>query len=168
MPYPEFFSVYFLDYLIEVAFALGLVVVGLHLAERARELFGVRRYRSALVFCHVGTHGNRQSKGESGSQTRDVVNPFGEISWKTAHGVDEQFAQWVREPGRARRFTGVVYWADVLSESPSADGPRFVIGLQQSQSLDGAMRRILSIPFHVAFRSVEEDVVPADATADEL
>jgi hypothetical protein len=50
IPHIEFFRYYFVDYMLEVAFAIGLIIVGMRLAEMARKLFGVQRYRSALVF----------------------------------------------------------------------------------------------------------------------
>ena len=50
MPYQDFLSTRLLNHTVEVAFALALIVVGLHFAEQARRLFGVRRYRSALIF----------------------------------------------------------------------------------------------------------------------
>ena len=48
MTYVEFLTAHSLDYLLEVAFALGLILSGLYFAEWARKLFDVRRYRSAL------------------------------------------------------------------------------------------------------------------------
>ena len=39
MTYQEFLTAHSLDYLLEVAFALGLIIAGLYFAEWARKLF---------------------------------------------------------------------------------------------------------------------------------
>jgi hypothetical protein len=152
MPYHEFLSKQLLSYALEVAVALALVGVGLHFAEQARKLFGIRRFRSALIFASAAwdcaltpvAPGRVPITGEQPG-TQDV-------QWKPAYGSDDCFANWARSPEATGAFAVNLLWSEAISESSVNDGPRFVIDLRQSGILDEAMEQIVRLPFHVAFR----------------
>lgn len=147
IPSGDFLTLYFLDYLMEVFFAIGLIITGLYFAEWSRKLFDVRRYRSALVFFHASP----MEPKENDSLDKPAAGARTEIVWKTDGGTDERFAQWARQPERGRNFLVQAYWGEVLSESEGARGPRFVIQMTESRSLDMALSRILTLPFCVSF-----------------
>ncbi|MGO9117892.1 MAG: hypothetical protein ACLQPD_09810 [Desulfomonilaceae bacterium] len=149
IPHLEFLRAYLLDYLLEVAFALGLIIVGLQLADVTRRLFGVRTFRSTAVFCYVGQTlpnpptGGRDSRRRSDQQTK--------TEWKVVEGVDEQFARWAKDTNTETKFRVNIYWAEVFSESISAAAPRLLTGMHKSQSVEAAMERILKIPLTADF-----------------
>jgi hypothetical protein len=152
MPYAEFMKYYFLDYLLEAAFAIGLIIVGMRLAEMARKLFGVRKYRSVLVFCRITSSPSADGPSEASSSDREEPSREREGSrWKNVEGTDDQFAGWVKEPVRTGAFPVTLYWGEAVSASATSDGPRYVINVRKSPSLDAAMERILQIPFNVDF-----------------
>jgi hypothetical protein len=161
VPHTEFLRVYLFDYLLEVAFALGLVIVGLQLADVTRRLFGVRKFRSTVVFCYVGQELPKPPRADSAS-----LQLFGKkmkTTWKIIEGVDEQFARWAKDPDTTTRFRVNIYWAEVFSESVGAGGPRLLTGMQNSPSVEAAMERILKIPLTAGF-DIE---MPATATEKE-
>ena len=149
VPHTEFLRVYLLDYLLEVAFALGLVMVGLQLADVTRRLFGVRKYGSTVVFCYVG-----QGLPKPPRSDRAALQLFDKkmkATWNIIEGVDEQFARWAKDPDSTTRFRVNIYWAEVFSESVGASGPRLLTGMQKSPSVEAAMERILKIPLTAGF-----------------
>ena len=149
VPHTEFLRVYLLDYLLEVAFALGLLMVGLQLADVTRRLFGVRKYCSTVVFCYVGQELPKPPRSDHAS-----LQLFGKkmkTTWKIVEGVDEQFARWAKDPDSTTRFRVNIYWAEVFSESVGAAGPRLLTGVQTSPSVEAAMERILKIPLTAGF-----------------
>jgi len=44
------------------------------------------------------------------------------------------------------------YWAEVFSESVSAEGARYLVGMHKAASMEAAMERILKIPLSVNFQ----------------
>jgi len=151
----DFLSGYLLDYLLEVAFALGLILLGIYFSEWARRLFGLRKFRSLLVFCHLEPpqHQDTTASGQTRpSSTSD--RPSG-IPWHVSEGVDAKFAAWAKDPRTARRFQVDLDWAEASSESMDESSPRFLVGTRKSGPLDDLMARIVSLPFHVAFETAE-------------
>ena len=53
MPYQVFLQSHALDYMVEVLFALGLILVGLYFAEWARKLFDVRKISFGMSYCAI-------------------------------------------------------------------------------------------------------------------
>jgi hypothetical protein len=74
-------------------------------------------------------------------------------NWKVAQGVDDQLAGWAKDPGREKKFSVQLCWAEAFSEASTADTARFLIRLDQSSSLDEAMKRLSELPFHVDFQA---------------
>lgn len=153
--YTEFLSYHLLDYLFEVLFALGLIFSGLHLAEWARRLFDIRKFRSSVVLCHTRLSGQAQAS----LPMRDAGRPRGEkgMTWNIASGVDEDFVQWARTAGNSDSFEATTCWADILTEATGPQSPRFVIDMGRSESLDEAMDRILELPYRVHFMADREE-----------
>ncbi len=170
MHYTQFLGLHSLNYLLEVAFALGLILSGLYLAEWARKLFAVRNFGSSLVFCCMRS--DRELEASAQDVAVKAAHPRRPaMSWKPVREVDDQLAAWAKRPQSSRRFKLELSWAHVSSESAEADGPRFLIELDSSEALERAMKRILDIPFHVNFRvegpdphqKSEEPHAPVDA-----
>lgn len=151
MPYSEFLSFHLLSYGLDVAFSLGLVFCGLHFGEWALKLFGMRRFRSSVVFCSVTMDQRSPSESLRARRRSAPGMELEEITWKRSHGVDAQFALWAKQPETTGRFKLDVAWADVISESATAASTRHVTGFHRSPSLDDAVKRILLLPFHVGF-----------------
>jgi hypothetical protein len=153
MHYTQFIGTQALAYLMEVAFALGLILSGLYLAQWARKLFAVRKFGSSLVFCGMGPNGKPVAAGPEATKelSRHRVTPA--IEWTVARDVDDQLAAWAMRPQNATKFNVELCWAHVSTESAEADGPRFLVNLSKSEALESAMKRILEIPFHVNFRA---------------
>jgi hypothetical protein len=171
MPWTEFLTHHLPGYFVEVAFALGLIIIALQLAERARRLFGIRRYRSAVIFLHVLPEPTSSDALEPGlDETVQSAGPDA-IRWQLANGADDAFAGWVRAPHAPRRFRIEALWAEAYSESARADEPRFLVDLRQSQHLDAAIQHIIKIPFYVAFEpdgpTRGSDACPPVATNDQ-
>ncbi len=152
MTYMEFLTGHSLDYLLEVVFALGLILSGLHFAEWARKLFDVCRYRSALIFCHTEGESIREPLGGNATAHSQVRHVAGGMRWKVAEAVDDQFAAWAKEPRAAKRFHVEVCWAEAISESVGTGGPRYLIEARKTDSIDSALSRIVELPFHVDFQ----------------
>lgn len=151
MIYTEFFSLYFFDYLIEVAFALALILCGLYYAEFCRRLFGIRTFRSILVFCaatRVAIAG-RDTRETEGHRTR--VHFDSPIKWEEIGGAHGSFATWAKDPRSSSRFLCDLYWAEVLSECDAEDDQRFVMRMQRSQYLSSAIARLIEVPFAVGY-----------------
>ena len=152
MAYMEFLTGHSLDYLLELVFGLGLILSGLYFAEWARKLFDVRRYRSALIFCHTeGQSVSEPLAGTANPRSRSRRASEG-MRWKVAQAVDDQFAAWAKDPRAAKRFHVEVCWAEAISESVGTGGPRYLIEARKTQSIDSALSRIIELPFHVDFQ----------------
>lgn len=152
MPYSEFLSLHLLGYVLDVTFSVGMVLCGLHFAEWAATLFGMRRFQSSVVFCSVTMEPSVHSDGLHHPVRSGPSLGVEEITWKRSRGVDEQFAHWAKQPERVGRFTLEVFWAEVISESAMANSTRHVSSFQRAPSLDDALKRILQLPFHVGFQ----------------
>jgi hypothetical protein len=146
MPYQVFLKVHALDYLVEVLFGLGLIIVGLYFAEWARRLFDVRKYRSDVVLCH--------SLEESAvGPPSDVTGAPQELEWKLMDGVDDSFAGWAKDPRSGKSFQLEVFWAEVFSESASVRSHRYLVRMRDNDDLNRSMWRILRLPFFVNFEA---------------
>jgi hypothetical protein len=152
MTYMEFLSGHSLDYVLEVVFALGLILSGLYFAEWARKLFDVRRFRSAVVFCHTEGQPVPPIRSENPNTHSQRRRERGTMRWKVAQAVDDQFAAWARDPHAATRFHVEVCWTEAISESIGPDGPRYLIEARKTESIDSALSRIVELPFHVDFQ----------------
>ena len=150
MHYADFLAYHSLDYVLEVAFALGLILTGLNLAELARRMFEACRFRSALVFCYAMKGAPDRNSGTSPKQP---LGPSGPVNWKVVQGVDDQFAGWAKDPASQRKFSVQLCWAEAFSEASAAGAPRFLIRLEKSPSLDEAMQHLSELPFHVDFQA---------------
>ncbi len=164
MPYQVFLARYALQYLLEVAFSLGLILCGLHFANWARKLFAGRSFRSFLVFCSVIPAGARVPREPTPRLPKGLGILSGGTRWAQVTGVDEQLATWARTPGAEGEFRLESCWAEAVSEAAAAGEPRFLIGALRSQALDRAVSRIMELPFHVRFeRHDGEDDAKAQA-----
>lgn len=154
MHYADFLAIQLPDYIVEVLFALGLIFAGLHIAEWARRIFGIQRFRSSAVLCH--TLSSRTSEADL-----TPPGPMRSIKWSAVQGVDEEFLGWAREPGKSDRYDVTICWADILTEAAGPQNPRFVIDMVRSESLDEAMERIIQLPFRANFQAEMEEYAPA-------
>jgi hypothetical protein len=157
VPYGDFFAYYLFDYVMEVVFSFGMILAGLHMAEWARRLFGVRTFRSWLVFCHVTREPEAAANAAKRGTARleDGNDQRGEVAWQVLEDVDERFARWAKDPGTEERFNVEVCWAQVVSEADSDESPRHVVKAEPVPGLDDAMARILALPFHVRLSTEE-------------
>ena len=57
-----------------------------------------------------------------------------------------------------------IFFAEAFSESGGQDGPRFLIDLHLSESLDTALKSILNLPFCLRF----ERILPEELSRGEL
>ncbi len=153
MHYVDFLTQHSLDYILEVAFALGMILAGLHLAEVARRMFLVRRFRSALVFCYTTKENSARIKGFSRQLSPGFSEP---MQWEVSQGVDDQLAGWAKDLGSPRKFSVQLCWAEAISEASTAESARFLVRLEQSPSLDEAMEHLSQLPFHVDFQTEAE------------
>jgi hypothetical protein len=152
MPYMEFLSAHSLDYLLEVLFALGLIISGLYFAEWARKLFDVHRFRSAVIFCHTEGQSPPASHSRVASARSGPLPTTGGVRWKIAQAVDDEFAAWAKNPRGSKKFHVEVCWAEAISESLGIAGPRYLIEARRTEALDSAVSRIVELPFHVDFQ----------------
>jgi hypothetical protein len=151
MYYTTFLSVHLLDYLLEIAFGLGMILSGAYFGDWARQLLGVRRFRSALVFCHLTNDDPAMLAGSPATEGPEAA------AWKTAHSVDPRFVTWARELSGPHTFRVQLYWAEVTTESISDKSPRCVADMQGSAALEAVMQRLIMLPVHVNFDVVSED-----------
>ncbi len=154
MPYMEFLKVHAFDYVFEVLFAIGLIMVGLYFAEWARVLFTIRRYRSDLVFCYAAEN------SESGTLTGPQLES---VDWKPANSTDSEFANWAKNP-ESNAFRVEVFWAEVLSEAAGSDSPRYVVEMQEQEGLNRSMWRILTIPFVITVEAEDRQILAGGST----
>lgn len=152
MAIQDFFCIQFSDYLLEVGFSVALIVAGIHFGEQARKLFAVRRYQSAVVFCHETPRNAELLNSENLALRRVEIANSQMMSWRAVRGADDQFAAWAKGPHRDRRFDVQVYWAEVISESIAPQSERYIVTLQNSPVLDATITRILAIPFLIDFQ----------------
>ncbi len=166
MPYADFLSRYLPVYGMDIAFAFGLILAGLHFGQCARVLFGPRSYRSVLVFCHVseaGAMADSLPESDRLPTPGDVHRP---TTWEEVNGVDEQFANWARQPDSQGTFLLNVCWAEVRSESSAPESPRHLVRVEAADKLERAMARILELPFRVHFHVDHEAVGPTGPLND--
>jgi hypothetical protein len=167
MIYSDFFSYHALFYALDVAFALGLVLCGLHLVECARKLFGVCRFSSVLVFCHLSEPpASAAAEVPTDRRARRRRGPSG-TPWTILNEVDDQFAAWARRPDTPTAFHMGFSWAEAVSEAAGGNTPRHLLALRVSQSLDEAMDRILELPFQVDYRKEPEEMEPPERLIQE-
>jgi hypothetical protein len=155
--YHSFFAHNFLDYVVQVIFAFGLIVCGYHFAERARRLFEIRRFRSSLVFGHIAGSGSTEHgvPGKPTSGHRSTERTAQKMGWNVIKGGDDQLALWARQPQTMGRYRIELYWAKVVTESAGREGLRYIAGMDTSQELDAAMARIRELPFNVNLKQGE-------------
>jgi hypothetical protein len=166
MAYTEFAALHLMDYALQVAFAIGIILCGLHFAEWARQLFGIRRYSSFLLFCQVSSRDQSMS-GETANGSRPLSDRFsGELRWRIMEGVDDQFAGWAKQPRAVCQLQVEAFWGEAISEAASLDAPRHLRVVRRSQILDDAVARILDIPFRVDFE-VEQPPTEARTPGNE-
>lgn len=165
MPHTEFFSEYALDYLLQVAFCLGLILCGVYFSEWARKLLGVRTFRSLVVFCQSvgGVVPEKQEDADAGFRDHEKLDQ--DDRWTVEEGVDEKFAAWARDPSVETTFSVDIFWAEVISESAGRD--RHMKRAVRSLHMDKGMARILELPFHVDFEREEEEADSEDQAAAE-
>ncbi len=144
MPYSEFLSLHLFEYLLEVAFGIGLIMTGLYFAEWAKKFFDGRQYRSFMAFCCEQFQNRPQ--GLSGKPNGEKT-----VKWVGMSGVDAAFADWAKDQLSEKTFAVEIYWAEAISESTTPGGPRYLVQLERSPSLNPAMARILTIPFNTSF-----------------
>lgn len=153
MSYIQFLSSHSLDWILEVAFALALILAGVYLADRAARLFRIQRFQSALVFCQVGV-GNPPRVGPPTGRRFSFSADSESQAWSVVNGVDPEFAEWAKNPHAPKRFQCEIFWTQAVSEaSLDEDEGRFIIAMQASAGLDDGVRRIAILPFHVDFES---------------
>lgn len=160
--YTTFLSEYLLDYLLEVAFALGMILSGAYFGHWARQLLGIRRFRSALVFCHITNDKALASCNRSMVTECAGTEGTAELTWKSVDSIDPRFVAWARELDGPHTFRVQLYWAEVTTESISDTTPRYVADMQQSAELEAAMQRLIMLPFYVKFERVPEDSSPPE------
>lgn len=158
--YATFLSAHLPDYLLEVAFGLGMILSGAYFGEWARLLLGIRRFRSAALFCHFSGDMALEShkrgslvKSLGGGQTE-------EVSWKTVEGLDPRFVTWAREPRGQETSHLQISWAEITTEAISERAPRCLADMQRSSELDASVQRLIRLPVYVTF-----EVAPIDSTA---
>jgi hypothetical protein len=166
MTYMEFLAGYSLDYVLEVVFGLGLILSGLYFAEWARKLFDVRRFRSAVIFCHTEGQADQSPRSVSANAPPRPRRESRGIRWKVAQAVDDQFAAWAKDPHAATRFHVEVCWAEAISESIGNEGPRYLIEARKTESIDSALSRIVELPFHVDFQIEALACAPTPTTGE--
>ena len=147
----DFLSYHLLDYIFEVIFALGLIFAGLHLAEWARRIFDIQKFRSSVVLCFARTP--RPSPASRPTEDGEGVRSAEGVLWKVVPGLDPEFAQWARSAGQGDSFEVTTCWADILTETTGPQSPRFVIDMDRSESLDEAMAKIIELPYRVNFQA---------------
>jgi len=164
--YMDFLAYQLPDYVLEVAFAFGLILAGLHLAEWARRIFGIQQYHSSVVLCH--TLRSISTEDASGMERPSSREKGQGLGWSVVQGVDKGFLAWAREPNKDASFEVTICWAEVLTEAADRQGPRFVIDMFRSDSLDEAMERVIELPFCADFRADTTDhiTVTQDLPAD--
>ncbi len=162
MSHGDFLALQLPAYLLEIVFAFSLILCGLHVSEWARNLLGICRFKSALIFCRLkrGT-GSESVPVEKHGKKRLFARAQGQdpIDWQTAQGVDEEFVDWAKAPEAAKQFRVEITWADVVSESASPDADRHLTIMERTEALDGGMARILELPFQVKLEC--EEPLPA-------
>jgi len=159
MTYAEFVSYHALDYVLEAAFAVGLIAAGIHFLEWARRLFDIRVFRSSLVFCRLQAATASENKAP-GSHTRtETVSVMHESQWRRIQGVGDRFAAWATAPQHTGQFLMELFWADALSESAGSTEPRSLVDLQVSEALETSMRYIIELPFAASFQRAPLDTV---------
>lgn len=161
VPYHYFFSHNFLDYVLQVAFALGLIICGYHFAERARRLFEIRVFRSSLIFAHISRSGSAGRAGAGMPGHGLMEGAAQNMAWKVIKGGDDQLALWARQPRTMGRFRMALFWSEVVTEAAGSEGLRYVAEMDISRDLDAAMDRIIELPFNVDLKQGE----PAPARA---
>ena len=163
--YSEFLSRHLLSYALDAALALALILAGVSFGEWARKLLGVRRFLSALVFCNLVAERNSPSVSPGKSVAANSTRQSTLVEWKIVEATDERFARWAKHPEKAGAFHTLVCWAEVVSESASEDGPRFVTEMGETDVLRDSMYRLIRLPFHVDFASAS--VEDGDGTSNE-
>jgi hypothetical protein len=144
MPYAEFVSMHLFEYFLEVAFAIGLIMTGLYFAEWAKRFLDRRQYSSLVAFCCEPLQEKPQKPS---AKLRGDKSP----GWVEMNDADPRFAEWAKDQLSQRNFSVRIYWAEAVSQSTTPDGPRFLVQLEQTPSLNPAMARILTVPFNTSF-----------------
>ncbi len=142
VPYTEFFQLYIMNYVLEVLFAVALIMAGLYFADWSRRFFEVERFRSnLLVFEIAGESGSAKASTESALET-----PWGPQSESSNH-----FAAWVKDPSAEKALKLTAYWGEAKTESLRSGSPRYIVSMNSSKELDEAVTRLLPVPFNTRF-----------------
>ena len=160
----QFLALNGLEYVGKISFFLGLILSGTYFAVWAERLLSIRMFRSALVFCS-STPTQNSTETEFALRTEDRYSGESvELKWKIQGEVDAEFTSWAIEPHNPTRFSVEIFFAEAFSESGGQDGPRFLMDLHLSESLDTALKSILDLPFCLRF----ERILPEELSRGEL
>jgi hypothetical protein len=137
IPYQEFLTLQLPNYLVDVAFAVGLILAGLYVAEWARRLFDIRRYESYLIFVY--------SMHPTKNAAKNVV-------WSRIEGADEDLVNWAKSTSKNCNFSAKFVWGRLVSEASGSDPSRYFLQIQDSHELNASMQKIVDIPFQLGFK----------------
>jgi hypothetical protein len=135
----EFIRVNLFDYLQDVFFAIGLIMVGLYFAEWARKFFDAKQFRSFLILVT--------------ESIQEISSNKGAVNWEKVDGVDPAYLNWAKSQNSKMTFSMEVFWASAITESTSAEANRYLVQLERSPSINAAMEKVLEIPFRVGFKT---------------
>lgn len=157
--YATFLSTHLPDYLLEVAFGLGMILSGAYFGEWARLLLGIRRFKSAALFCHFSGEMALASH-KRGSLVKSLgTGEIEEATWKTSKDLDPRFVAWAREPRGQEASHLQISWAEITTEAISETAPRCLADMQRSPDLDASVQRLVQLPAYVSF-----EVAPLDSS----
>lgn len=142
----QFFATHGLECLVEIAFCLALIIAGLRLGYWGERLLNVRRFRSALVFC-------RQKVADEKTFFEKGLPQF---TWQKPEGWNESLADWAERPEVSQSFSVEICWAELVSEAEGIAGPRQVVDIRLSPTLEALLERILVVPFALRFENITE------------
>lgn len=150
---PKFISTIFPNLIIDVFFYIGMVWLGLYLAERIRILCSIRRYQSTVALCVVKPQlevdGNQRS---AQSESRSDSN------WELVDGSGDELIAWAKAPNTIGTFNVRVLWAKIISESLEDSSSRYLFKSENDPNTDNLVRKVFELTHNIRFEKarVEE------------
>lgn len=133
----------------DIFFYVGMIWLGLYLAERIRILSSVRRYESTAAFCVIKPHlPEEKSVSDTKRGTRSSKD------WVIEKGSGDELIAWAKAPNDMKQFAIRLLWSKIISESLADSSSRYLLRSQNDSNTDNLVRRVFELTHSIRFEKV--------------
>lgn len=137
---PNFLSTAFPSIIVEIFFYLGLIWLGLYIADWVRILFNVRRFESIIAVCSIQLVSNTELE-----HSMDRSTTSSKDTWNLEEGAPQELLSWAKAPSELSRFVVSVSWSKMISEALVSSSTRYFCKGEANADTDRLVRKVFSL-----------------------